>query len=136
MLEQTQNWKKLSERRYQAVINDEVVTLDVPYGKSEAIFTAFLSSGGVINEEGEVVTDPLTLIHSFRRVGDILLTKYDRAGEIIEEGHCADLSVTEVKTLFEVAMDVVTGFTETILLSNQKEQQSGTQVKAKGSKSK
>lgn len=114
-------WKKINEKKYQLEIEGEFKTIDVPYGKVEAVFDAFVGAGGMVDAEGRVVNDLTALIRNFGKVGDIMLTTYDEKGKVAEEGCCAVLSTTETIELFEVAQDVITGFIGAITRMQEKQ---------------
>jgi hypothetical protein len=107
-------YNKVSSKLYQATVNGKYVDINCPYGKVQAVFSAFIGAGGMITEDGQVQTDIISLISNFQRVGDILLTEYGAKGDIISEGDCSILDTEETVELFEIAVDVVTGFIETI----------------------
>ncbi len=104
-------FKKITNKEYEVEINGRTKTIMVPFGKTELIFKEFISNGGVIDPiTGEVQTDIISLISSFKSVGNILLTEYDEAGKITKEGNCVDLEAAEVITLFQVATKVIENF--------------------------
>jgi hypothetical protein len=90
-------YRKVNNKEYEITIDGRTKTIMIPFGKTELIFKEFIAHGGVIDPAtGEVQTDILSLIASFRSVGDILLTEYDEVGKVAKEGTCADLDATEV----------------------------------------
>lgn len=102
---------KLNSKEYEIKLNGKTKLISVPFGKVEKIFAAFIQNGGVIDpSSGEVQTDVMTLIMSFRSVGDLLLTDFDKEGTPIEVGSCSDLDATEVTELFQIAVDVIKNF--------------------------
>ena len=103
-------WQKITDKLYQIQIDGKYVDLSVPYAKTEKIFTQFISSGGLLDEYGNVTTDPYALTRNFTTVGDILLSTYGPKGSIVEEGDCSTLSAAEALQLFEVASDIVKNF--------------------------
>jgi len=108
------SWKKVSNKKYQIEINGEFVSLDVPYAKVEKLVEAFFANGGMVSESGEVVTSVAVLIKNFGIMGDILRSKYDAKGTLIEDIGCRDLEYTEVTDLFEVASAVIGDFINVI----------------------
>lgn len=111
-----EKWKKISDKKYQRLTSEgEWTSIDVPYGRVEQIFEAFLGEGGIIDPHtGAVVTDLYTLITKFRVIGDILLTEYDAQGEVKVKGNCKVLSPDELPPLFSIAVDILENFTEAI----------------------
>lgn len=109
-------WKKISSKKYQRLTAEgEWATVDMPYGKVEELFAAFIGNGGLINTEtGMVATDLPTLINSFGIVGDIVLTEYDKQGEVVVKGNRKILDPSEIPTLFLIATDVINSFIEAI----------------------
>lgn len=107
-------WNKINEKLYRITLNDELTDIKTPYGVCEALFMSFISTGGVITDEGKVETDPGTLIMNFKKTADILLTKYDQKGVLLEEGNCFNLSSTEISELFAIATSVIEGFILTV----------------------
>ena len=127
------SWDKISEKLYSIRLNDKMTDIECPYGKVEAVFKAFVGAGGIVTDEG-VQTDIVGLINNFAVVGDIILTKYDDKGKIVEEGNCRNLSASEISELFEIGSDIVEGFLNTISKLNQKKNLG--MVDEKGSESK
>lgn len=108
-------WRKISEKKYELLAEEGAIIIDVPYGKVELIFQEFLGNNGVIDPTtGTVQTDLLTLITSFGTVGNIVLTKFDLQGNLVEEGNCKALTPSLVPSLFEIAIDVIENFTQVI----------------------
>jgi hypothetical protein len=107
-------WKKVSSKRYQIEIDGAYVDIAVPYAKVERIVEAFFANGGMMSEDGQVVTSVQTLIKNFGVLGDILLSKYDSKGDLTEEKGCRDLSYEEVVSLFEIAADILSSFMQAI----------------------
>ena len=103
-------WKKVNNKKYQIEINEEFVTLDVPYAKVEKLVEAFFANGGMVSESGEVVTSIAVLIKNFGVMGDILRSKYDAKGTLLEDVGCRDLEYTEVTDLFEIASAIISDF--------------------------
>ena len=104
-------YRKVNNKEYEITIDGRTKTIMIPFGKTELIFKEFIAHGGVIDPAtGEVQTDILSLIASFRSVGDILLTEYDEVGKVAKEGTCADLDATEVIELFQLATEVIANF--------------------------
>lgn len=110
MSKEEKPFKKVSPTEYEIVIGGKTKLINVPFGKTEKIFACFISAGGIINEYGEVTTDILSLISSFKSVGDTLLTEFDDAGKVVTEGNCNLLSSVEVISLFQLATEVVENF--------------------------
>jgi hypothetical protein len=111
-----EKWKKLSDKKYQRKNSEgEWVTIDVPYGKVELIFTEFIGEGGMIDPAtGAVVADLPTLITKFKSIGNIVLTEFDAQGEVKVAGNCKVLSPDEIPALFEIAVDILETFTDAI----------------------
>ena len=103
-------WQKISDKQYRISLDGVLTDLFVPYAKTEKIFTQFISSGGLLDEYGNVTTDPYALTKNFTTVGDILLSTYGPKGSVVEEGDCGTLSAVETLQLFEVASDIVKNF--------------------------
>lgn len=104
-------FRKINDKDYEVQIEGRTKAISVPFGKVEQVFAAFIANGGVIDPDtGEVTIDLLTLISSFKDVGNILLTEFDDAGAIITEGSCAKLSTLEVISLFQLATEVIENF--------------------------
>lgn len=115
-------WTKISEKQYRVEIAGELVDIKVPHAKTELLFTTFINKGGVMDSSGKVLTDPITLITSFREVADILLTKYGAKGAVLEEGDSSELSTTEITELFEVATDCVENFLRVVAEMSEKKE--------------
>jgi hypothetical protein len=108
-------WKRISDKKYQRLVGDEWVSVEMPYGKVELIFDEFVGAGGIIDAStGLVVTDLPTLIKKFGSIGNIVLTEFDAAGEVKTPGNCRVLSPDEIPPLFEIAVDVIENFTRVI----------------------
>ena len=104
-------FKKISNIEYEVQINGRTKAIKVPFGKVEKVFSAFISNGGIIDPQtGQVQTDILSLISSFKDVGNTLLTEYDDAGKVVEEGNCTNLGALEVIGLFLLATAVIEDF--------------------------
>ncbi len=108
------SWEKISDKKYALRLNEELTDINVPYGKVEKLFSAFVGSGGIISVDGVVQNDIVSLIKNFSNVGDILLSTYGPRGEVIVEGDCSQLSTLEIISLFEIGTDVIEGFIKTI----------------------
>lgn len=116
-------WRKVNSKRYQILIDEEWQVIDCPYLKVENIVQIFIGNGGMINPiSGEVETDPITLISSFKTVGNALLTEHDKEGNVTKEGNCSMLSYEDLPVLFEIAVDIISGFIGLVVKTNQKEQ--------------
>lgn len=104
-------FKKISEIEYEVQINGRTKLIKVPFEKVSLLFRAFISNGGIIDPTtGQVQTDIISLISSFKEVGDILLTEYDDYGKVIEAGNCGNLGTTEVIALFQLATSQIESF--------------------------
>lgn len=103
-------WSKINDKLYRIEINGELTDIKVPFGKVKALFSAFVASGGVIDEHGNIQTDFLTLMNAFGNVGDILLSRYGAKGEILEQGDCSELSGAEITELFTMASEIIENF--------------------------
>jgi len=111
MVVEEKPFRKVSPTEYEIQLEGRTRTIKVPFKVTEAVFQAFLASGGVINPEtGEVQQDIIQLISSFRGVGDILLTERDDEGKVVKEGNCSNLSAEDVMSLFQLATHVVENF--------------------------
>jgi hypothetical protein len=108
-------WKRISDKKYQRLVGEEWVSVDMPYGKVELIFDEFVGAGGIIDAAtGLVMTDLPTLIKKFGSIGNIVLTEFDAAGEVKTPGNCRVLSPDEIPPLFEIAVDVIEVFTSAV----------------------
>lgn len=104
-------FKKVSETEYEITLNGRTKTIQVPFEKVSQVFKCFISNGGIIDPEtGTVQTDIISLISSFKEVGNTLLTTHDETGKVLEEGNCANLSTADVIALFTLATTVVEDF--------------------------
>src|SRR4051812_23952085 len=93
-------WKRVSDKKYQRLVGDEWVTIDMPYGKVEMIFDEFIGEGGIIDPAtGMVITDLQTLIRKFGKVGSLVLTEFDAQGEVKVPGNCKVLDPSEIPPL-------------------------------------
>jgi hypothetical protein len=111
----SESFKKLSPKRYQVQIDEEWVTLSVPYAKVEEVLTIFLENGGIVNfDTGEVGNDLLQLVSGFSKIGDVLLSTYGDDGKLQNFVSCKSLSPIEVMSLFKVALDVIQSFSEAV----------------------
>ena len=111
--ETVQPFVKVSEKEYQIKINGKYHTINCPFAKTEKLFKIFIMNGGVIDiQSGEVQTDLLTLISSFKEVGDLLLTEFSQDGALLTSGSCSDLTASEVINLFLLATSILESFTE------------------------
>lgn len=113
MSQEDKPFRKISEKEYELVINGRTKTISIPYIKVEKLFSAYVTNGGVIDENGQVVTDIVTLVTSFRAVGDIMLTEYEVVNNkivVAEEGDCSSLSHSEVIALFQLSSEVISNF--------------------------
>lgn len=108
------SWEKISDKQYSIRLNNTLTDIFVPYAKADSLFRAFVSSGGVISEDGVVQNDIISLISNFSVVGNILLSTYGPRGEVLTEGDCSELSVGEVIEVFKVATDIVENFIKCI----------------------
>lgn len=105
------SFKKINNIEYEIQIGGRTRTVKVPFGKTELLFKEFISSGGVIDPQtGAVQNDLISLISSFRSVGNILLTEFDEAGKVTEEGNCFHLESEDLLALFQLATSVIENF--------------------------
>lgn len=122
-------FKKVGPIEYEVQLNGRTKTLKVPFNTTQAIFSSFISSGGVINPvTGEVQQDILQLITSFKSVGDILLTEHDEDGKVLKEGNCSSLSAEDVIVLFQLASEIIQDFIQRLTQMNQLPSQSNLPV--------
>lgn len=109
--EEATPFKKISEIEYEVQVGGRTKLIRVPFGKTEALFRDFISNGGIIDPvTGQVQTDILSLISSFKDVGNTLLTEFDDNGKVVTEGNCSTLGTTEVIALFQLATHVIENF--------------------------
>jgi len=108
------SFQKINDKKYSIRIDGNLTDIDVPYGKSQALFEAFVGSGGVIDSEGNVKNDVMSMVRSFGTVGDILLSKYGAKGAVVEQGDCSELSTGEAIELFQMASEIVSDFIQAI----------------------
>lgn len=115
MFKEGKLYRKVGSIEYEVQLGGRTKTILVPFGKTEAVFKAFISNGGVIDPEtGQMQTDILSLISSFKDVGNVLLTEYDENGKVVTEGNCLNLETNEVVSLFKLATEIVEGFIKTL----------------------
>jgi hypothetical protein len=108
-------WKRVNDKKYQRLVGDEWVSVDMPYGKVELIFNEFIGEGGLIDPAtGFVATDLPTLIGKFGKIGGIVLTEFDSQGEVKTIGNTKVLDPCEIPPLFEIAVCVIENFTKAI----------------------
>jgi len=113
-------FKKVGPVEYEVQLNGRTKTLKVPFNTTQAIFSSFISSGGVIDPvTGAVQQDILQLITSFKSVGDILLTEHDEDGKVLKEGNCSTLSAEDVIILFQLASEIIQDFILRLTQMNQ-----------------
>jgi hypothetical protein len=137
MLEQEKPYVKLSETEYEIKIKGKTKLIEVPFGKVEKVFHAFISNGGIIDPEtGQVQTDILSLISSFKDVGNILLTTFDENGQVTEPGNCSTLGTAEVIGLFQMATEVVETFIKGLTAMQTAQNQKQEALKEKDEKKK
>lgn len=117
-------YRKVGSIEYEIQVGGKTKSIMIPFGKTEAVFKAFISNGGVVNPEtGQVTNDILSLISSFKDVGNVLLTEYDENGKVVVEGNCSNMDTAEVVALFKLATEVVEGFIKTLTqIQNQNSQ--------------
>lgn len=128
---------KVSETEYQIKLNGKFETIKTPYAKVEKVFHAYINAGGVIDPiTGQVQTDILTLITSFKEVGNILLTEHDENGVVTKEGNCANLAVQDVVNLFKLSTELIQNFIKTLEALNPVQTPTTNQDEEKGSKRK
>lgn len=106
---------KVSEVEYQVLLNGKYVNIKTPFEKVSQIFNLYISLGGVIDPTtGEVQTDIMTLVGSFKAVANLLLTEHDEEGKVLKEGNCAALATTDVINLFKLSVELITNFTSVL----------------------
>jgi hypothetical protein len=106
---------KVSEVEYQVLLSGKYVSIATPFEKVSQIFNLYISLGGVIDPTtGEVQTDIITLVGSFKAVANLLLTQHDEEGKVVKEGNCASLATSDVITLFKLANELITVFTKAL----------------------
>lgn len=104
-------FKKISELEYEIQVAGRTKVIKAPFEKVSLVFKAFIANGGVIDPiTGQVNTDILSLISSFKDVGNVLLTEYGEDGKVIEEGSCSCLATKEVIALFTLATHLIQDF--------------------------
>lgn len=104
-------YKKISEIEYEVQANGRTKSIKIPFEKVSMLFRSFIANGGIIDPTtGQVQTDIISLITSFRDVGDILLSEYDDMGKLVEQGNCSQLDSREVIGLFVLASDQIANF--------------------------
>jgi len=105
------SFKKISSKEYEIVLEGRTKTVLIPHGKVEMLFKEFINSGGVIDPvTGQVQNDILSLIASFKSVGNLMLTEFDEEGKVTKEGNCFSLESTDVINLFKLASEVISDF--------------------------
>lgn len=115
--EEVKAYRKLNELEYEVQVAGKTKLITVPFEKVSLLFKDFISNGGIIDAEtGQVQTDIISLISSFKDVGNTLLTEFDEKGKVVEEGNCAILSTTEVIGLFQLATSVIENFIKELTL--------------------
>lgn len=129
-------FKKVGPIEYEVVLSGRTKTLKVPFNTTQAIFSSFISSGGVIDPvSGEVQQDILSLITSFKAVGDILLTEHDEEGKVTVEGNCSTLSAEDVIVLFQLASEIIQDFIQRLTQMNPSNQSQPPSEEVKKAKS-
>ena len=113
-------WKKVSDKRFQSEIDNEYVNIDIPFGKTELLFQLFCQ---YITADGKMNMDPIQMVLSMKQVGNILLTKFDTKGTLVEEGNCSNLSSIELADLFDIGQSNVLDFIEVISKRGKKQEQ-------------
>ena len=104
-------FRKVSEKEYQILLDNKWKDIHCPFALTEKIFHAFISNGGVIDPTtGQVQTDIISLVTSFKEVGNLLLSEYDLEGKLVKEGNCTSLCTSEVVSLFLLASHIVESF--------------------------
>lgn len=131
MSETPSTFRKISDSKYEIILNNETVPIHVPFAKAQLVFETMLQSGIDIDSEGQVKLDPIAVTRSLRVVGDLLLTKFNDKGEEVEEGNCAKYEVKEVKALFDVAVNIFLGFTEAVFADQTPVEQGSGKAKKK-----
>jgi hypothetical protein len=112
-------WRNVSEKKYQIDIDGAYVDVLVPYAKVEKIVEAFFANGGMMSEDGQMVTSVPTLIKNFGVLGDILRSEYDSKGVLTKDVGCRDLSASEVTALFEIASHLLETFMQAIMATKE-----------------
>lgn len=129
-------FKKVGPIEYEVQLGGRTKTLKVPFNTTQAIFSSFISSGGVIDPvSGEVQQDILSLITSFKAVGDILLTEHDEEGKVTVEGNCSTLSAEDVIVLFQLASEIIQDFIQRLTQMNPSNQSQPPSEEVKKAKS-
>ena len=106
---------KVSETEYQVMLKGKYVTISTPFEKVSQIFSLYISLGGVIDPtSGEVQTDIMTLVSSFKSVAILLLTEHDEEGKVTKEGNIAGMSTIDVINLFKLSTELIKGFTSVL----------------------
>ena len=104
------SFKKISGTEYEIVLQGRTKSIFVPFAKTQKLFIVFIQNGGIIDEEGRIQTDIITLIDSFKDVADLLLTEHDEEGHVVKEGNCSNLDSADVISLFQLASEVLQSF--------------------------
>lgn len=104
------SFKKISGTEYEIVLQGRTKSIFVPFAKTQKLFKVFIQNGGILDEEGRIQTDIITLIDSFKDVADLLLTEHDENGHVVKEGNCANLDSADVIALFQLASEVLGNF--------------------------
>lgn len=111
--EQERAFKKISPTEYVIIIEGQPRTIKTSFGLNELLFKEYILGGGIIDiETGEVTTDVLTLISSFRPIGNILLTEYDEDGKVVSKGATFKLGTADLVNLFLLASELIMDFTK------------------------
>ena len=131
------SFKKVGPIDYEVQLGGRTKTIKVPFNTTQAIFNSFISSGGIVDPiTGEVQQDVLSLITSFKSVGDILLTERDDEGKITKEGNCSTLSAEDVIVLFQLASEIIQDFIQRLTQMNPSNQSQPQDEKEKSPKKK
>jgi len=107
----SEKFKKVSETEYQILFGNKWETVNVPWGKTEAILKEFAGQGGIIDPiSGEIKTDLLTMVSQFSKLGTILLSEYDEEGKLVNEISCKGRSTLDVINTFMLVQEIITNF--------------------------
>ena len=112
-------FRKVNEKRYQSEIDGEYVNLDVPFSKVEMLFQEFCQ---YLTVDGKMDIDPIQMVLSMKKVGNIILTKFGPTGEVLEAGNCSNLSTEELADLFEIGQEAVLAFVTVISKRGKKQE--------------
>ena len=98
----------ISPTEYKIIIDGKPRTIKTSFGLNELLFREFIYGGGIINPEtGEITTDIMSLISSFRPIGDILLTEFEDYGKVVTQGTTFNLKTKDLVNLFKLASELI-----------------------------